>query len=133
MSRQFYQYLCLQKHQFYRTLNLYLTQLIFSNSYLRKSVDSFVSFIENRSKKIIILTEFYFINFLSKSSRLIFLNLIRCLIWLHISSYFFSLCLLSLVGTSVKYLFLLLLLLYSFELLIRRCKGFTLFGFTYAT
>ena len=54
-------------------------------------------------------------------------NLIRSLIFLHSSLYFYSLYLLTPEGTSVKYLFLFISSMYTFILLIIRYKGFTLF------
>ena len=56
---------------------------------------------------------------------------IKSLILLRSSLYFFVFSLLSLIGTSVKYLFSLISLKHPFILPMRRYKGFTLLIFTY--
>ena len=65
--------------------------------------------------------------FLSWSSEFLILDLFKSLIVLHSSSYFFFFTLL--VGTSVKYLFLLFYSKYVFTFLKGRYKGFPLYIF----
>ena len=70
-----------------------------------------------------------FIYFSSQLSELLVIDLIVFLILFYSSSYFFTISLLSLVGTSAKYLFPLISSKYPFILLLISHKGFTLLIF----
>lgn len=67
-----------------------------------------------------------FVSFLSKSSELIFADLTKFLILLHISLLFFNVTFYSSVRISVKYLSPLLSSICSLDMLIIRYKGFKL-------
>lgn len=120
-----------------RLQHLYLTQLIYTNMHLRKLIFSVI--IENRSNNYFTSCNsnvfggksasdlnLIFVSFLSKSSELIFVDLTKFLILLHISLLFFNVTFYSSVRISVKYLSPLLSSICSLDMLIIRYKGFKL-------
>ena len=118
-----------------RLQHLYLTQLIYTNMHLRKLIFSVI--IENRSNNYFTSCNsndfggksasdlnLIFVSFLSKSSELIYVDLTKFLILLHISLLFFNVTFYSSVRISVKYLSPLLSSICSLDMLIIRYKGF---------